>query len=231
MSLYWIINLTSLSLPLLFSFHPKIQLYQKWKALLPAILLAAIPYILWDIHFTKQAYWGFNPNYLSGQELFGLPIEECAFFFCIPYACVFTHECLKKHYSIHFSFRTNKLALLFVCLLTAILAFAFPQQEYTFWVMLSCVFSCMVCYFVNFNLFIPYLYSYLVILLPFFIVNGILTGTGIDGEVVWYQEKAFSGIRIGTIPIEDSFYAFSMLLLNVSLFELLQKNKAVKTAL
>ena len=49
-------------------------------------------------------------------------------------------------------------------------------------------------------------------LVPFAIVNGVLTGSFIPGEVVWYNDSQNLGIRIATIPIEDFAYAFSMIL-------------------
>jgi lycopene cyclase domain-containing protein len=49
-------------------------------------------------------------------------------------------------------------------------------------------------------------------LIPFFIVNGILTGSFIEDQVVWYNNDENLGIRIGTVPIEDSVYAFTMIL-------------------
>ena len=55
-------------------------------------------------------------------------------------------------------------------------------------------------------------------LIPFFIVNGILTGTGIEGNVVWYNDEQNLGIRLATIPIEDTAYAFSLILMNLLLF-------------
>eukprot|EP01090_Pellita_catalonica_P017097 TRINITY_DN508_c0_g5_i2.p1 TRINITY_DN508_c0_g5~~TRINITY_DN508_c0_g5_i2.p1 ORF type:complete len:112 (+),score=5.25 TRINITY_DN508_c0_g5_i2:483-818(+) len=39
--------------------------------------------------------WGFNPDYHLSLKLLNMPIEEWMFFFCIPYACLFTHEALK----------------------------------------------------------------------------------------------------------------------------------------
>ena len=68
---------------------------------------------------------------------------------------------------------------------------------------------------------------YLWHLIPFFIVNGILTGTGIDGEVVWYNNAENLGIRLGTIPIEDSLYSLSLMLMNISIFEWL-KGRTIK---
>jgi lycopene cyclase domain-containing protein len=60
-------------------------------------------------------------------------------------------------------------------------------------------------------------------LIPFFIVNGILTGTGIENEVVWYNNDENLGIRMLTIPIEDSVFAFSLILLNLLLFKKLKQ--------
>ena len=68
--------------------------------------------------------------------------------------------------------------------------------------------------------------TFLFMLIPFFVVNGVLTGTGIDDQIVWYNDDQNLGIRLGTIPVEDSLYAFSLLLLNLLLFE---KIKSVAT--
>jgi lycopene cyclase domain-containing protein len=54
--------------------------------------------------------------------------------------------------------------------------------------------------------------SFLVILVPFFIVNGVLTGSGLPEPVVWYNDMQNFGIRLGTIPLEDTVYNLGMLL-------------------
>ena len=46
-----------------------------------------------------------------------------------------------------------------------------------------------------------------------FIVNGLLTGSFIENQIVWYNDNHNLGIRLFTIPIEDVFYNCFMLLL------------------
>ena len=50
-------------------------------------------------------------------------------------------------------------------------------------------------------------------------MNGLLTGSFIPGEVVWYDNAENLGFRIGTVPIEDAFYAFNMLYMSLVLIE------------
>jgi lycopene cyclase domain-containing protein len=62
-------------------------------------------------------------------------------------------------------------------------------------------------------------------LIPFFIVNGILTGSFIENEVVWYNDFENLGIRLFTIPIEDTVYAFTLILLNLFVMSCLEPRK------
>ena len=74
--------------------------------------------------------------------------------------------------------------------------------------------------------------TYLVILIPFFLVNGILTGSFIEDEVVWYNVSEITGFRIFTVPFEDIMYGFSLIFLNLMLMEkfeiLLEKKPAIQ---
>ncbi|CUT04727.1 lycopene cyclase domain-containing protein, partial [Candidatus Kryptobacter tengchongensis] len=67
--------------------------------------------------------------------------------------------------------------------------------------------------------------SYLILLFPFLIVNGTLTGSFTAEPIVWYNENAILGIRVLTIPIEDFLYAFSLIILNIALVDFLIKLK------
>ena len=72
-----------------------------------------------------------------------------------------------------------------------------------------------------------FLFAYLVHLIPFIICNGVLTGGLTPEPVVIYNNAENLGIRIWTVPIEDTIYSMTLLLMNVSLFEYFRKRKTI----
>jgi lycopene cyclase domain-containing protein len=211
--LYLYLNIGSFIIPFLFSFHPKLQFYKKWKNLFPAIALMMVIFISWDVLFTQQGVWGFNETYLIGIYLFNLPLEEWLFFFCIPYACIFTHYSL-QHLSPRLSLSektTNIIYILLLTILILVLWYAYDRW-YTLVNFTYAIILLGIIYNAKRRLLQSFIPTFLVILLPFFIVNGVLTGSGIDAPVVWYNNAENLGIRLFTIPIEDIIYAFGMLL-------------------
>ncbi len=221
-SLYLWLNIGSVAIPLLYSFHPKLQLYKKFHWLLLSLILTMGVFIPWDVIFTINGVWGFNSNYFLGFEIFSLPLEEWLFFICIPFACVFTHYALLLYFP---NLKLNKVATKAISISLVLILFILALANYDKWYSL-----------VNFSLAIPltwlvykynpqllqhFLLTFLVMLIPFFIVNGVLTGSWIDNQVVWYNNAENLGIRMGTIPVEDSIYAYSMILMNLYFFEYL----------
>lgn len=218
-SLYLILDLLSISVPLLVSFHPRLKLYTRWRALFAAIGLSMIPYIIWDVYFTVNGYWGFNPQYLSGLYLFSLPLEEWLFFICIPYACVFTHESLLElNPRLRLPDGTTRVIGYLLLLLFTVVLILHWRKAYTAVDMIFGIVILLIVMWKRPEILPSFYLTFLVMLIPFFLVNGILTGTGIEGNIVWYNDEQNLGIRMGTIPVEDSVYAFSLILLNLFLF-------------
>jgi lycopene cyclase domain-containing protein len=219
-SLYLWLNLGSLSVPFLYSFHPKLKLYKKWKYMFPSIIIMMLFFIPWDIVFTANEFWGFNPNYLTGIYIVNLPIEEWMFFICIPYACIFTHYALLHYFpDWKLSEKTTTIisyALIAMMLLLIVLFYDrwYPLINYSYAVIL--IFLVLK---YRKDLLQQYFLTFLVMLIPFFIVNGILTGSFIEEQVVWYDNTQNLGVRMFTIPVEDSMYAFTMILTPLVLTE------------
>jgi lycopene cyclase domain-containing protein len=222
--LYLTIDILTILVPFLASFYPKAPFYKKWKYLFVAILLPAIAFCIWDEIFTVNGVWGFNPRYLSGIYLGNLPLEEVLFFICIPYSCVFTYFALnhliKKDF---FYFNQDIISSALAVILIVTGAFNLTKA-YTATSFLFCGL------FIAFHLLklksryiSRFYFSYLIVLLPFFIVNGILTGSFIPDEVVWYNDEENLNVRIGTIPVEDIFYGMLLILLNITIYEWLQQ--------
>ena len=221
MSLYWLIDLLAVSVPFLFSFHRRLQFHKTWYALRPALLITAAVFILWDILFTGWQVWGFNPDYLQGFYIAGLPVEELFFFIAIPYACVFTYASLNR--LIHRDLFAGSSRFITAGLIGVLgLAGAANITElYT-----SVTFLATACFLIFHFHFLksPYLgrfyLAYLVVFLgPFLLVNGVLTGSFVRQPVVWYDNSENLGIRFLTIPVEDFVYGFLLFLMNVTFYE------------
>src|SRR5687768_13787782 len=99
MYIYLYLNLFTIFFPFVLSFDKRVQFYKNWPFLFPAIIVNALIFIAWDSTFTRIGVWGFNPGYLLGIYLFGLPLEEILFFITVPYACVFIYETLNAYIS------------------------------------------------------------------------------------------------------------------------------------
>lgn len=221
--LYLLINLGSISIPLLFSFHKKANFSKTWKYLFISTVGIGLVFILWDVAFTHAGYWGFNEKYILGTHLFNLPLEEVLFFVCIPYACVFTYFALTHLIEKDYLFPHQELIS---SLLSVVLMFAglfFINKPYTGITFL------LTGGFLAFQMIVlrprymgRFYFAFAVLLVPFLIINGILTGSFIGEPVVWYNNDANLGIRIGTIPIEDFFYAMLLIVTNISVYEWLQ---------
>jgi len=114
----------------------------------------------------------------------------------------------------------EKVFTIFLVLFLLIIGGIYIQRAYTAMSFLSTAVICMFLVFVvKVDWFGKAITVYMFLLIPFIVVNGILTGTGLEEAVVQYNNSENLGIRILTIPVEDIFYGLELFLLNLFLFK------------
>ncbi len=231
-SLYLLVNLGSIAVPLILSFDKKVAFYKKWKAFWPANLITLTFFVVWDVIFTEAGIWGFNENYLLGPHLIGLPIEEWLFFISIPYACIFMYETFRTYIKGNPFEHLGRPGLALIFIICIALAVGYPDRYYTFYTAIFSAAGIAILWRSKPKWTGWLIFSYLIILIPFVLANGILTGIefwnypffntdvqGVDDMIVWYNNKHNLSFRIFSVPIDDTLYGFLLVGMNVTLYE------------
>lgn len=231
---YLLVDLFCLSGPFFLSFHKSVAFYKNFKPLAAGILLMSAVYLPWDILFTHWGIWNFNPKFTMQSRWFLLPIEEWLFFVAVPFACVFTFECVRYFKKTAPSKRFTQITSFSVLAISTVLCVfaAFEELWYTFSATLLC--SAMLLFHIQRRSeFLGYfLFAWFILLIPFYMSNGILTGlhfyeydlvntshVEITEAIVRYNNQFNLGIRIWSVPIEDFFYGLAMILLVLTPYE------------
>lgn len=216
---YALINLLTFIFPFAQSFERRISFYKRWRFSFISIMIMAFLFIAWDVVFTSWGVWGFNHEYLVGLWIAGLPIEEVFFFITIPFACLFIYEILGLVSEKLERFESwSRIIGIFTGLSLLVIAVLNLEKDYSGLVFFLGSVSILIQ-----SIIIPkgnttrFFLAYLIHLVPFFIVNGILTSL----PVVWYDNAQNLGLRVGSIPIEDLVYSLVLFIGNVWIYNYL----------
>lgn len=213
---YLLINLLTLLFPLLLSFDKKVAFYKSWKYLWQGMLITGLIFLFWDILFTIDGVWSFNPKYVIGTNIIGLPVEEILFFLTVPFACTFIYACLNYYLKWQINIRLTQVISNIIVIFSILILVFYHHHMYTRVSFTLVAFLVILFQFILKVRWLNNFYvAYLVALVPFYIINGILTSL----PVVLYNNDQNMGIRLGTIPVEDHFYLMALLLMNIGLFE------------
>jgi len=220
--LYLSLDLIVFIVPFVLSFHKKAPSFN-WKYVGAAIVITSLLFLAWDEVFTREKIWGFNEKYLTGIFLGSLPVEEILFFVCIPYASIFTYFLLNQTIEKDLLFPHQELISSVLIILLLIAGIYNVDKWYTGITFITLA-LCLAYQMLKLK---PrymgrFYFTFGVLFIPFFIVDSILTGSFIEDSVVWYDDKHTLGMRIGTIPLEDFFYALLLLLINIAIIEWLE---------
>ncbi len=223
---YILINFFTVIICFLASFDRRIQFNKLFGKFLLSSTIVAIPFIVWDIWFTGKGVWWFDYRYTLGVKISGLPIEEWLFFYCIPFACVFTYYCLEKFFKLAWADLFNNLIVFTAVIVLCLAGLLYYERIYTLLTVIVTLITLCYLHFIAKKEWIGKAsFVYLILMPGFFAVNGILTGSIIPSPVVNYNPDDFLGVRMGTIPIEDTVYGYSQFLLNIYFFKKITKNE------
>ena len=223
---YLIINALTIFFPIVLSFDKRVAFAESWRFIWPGMAITGLLFLFWDVLFTVHGVWSFNSKYIIGLKFLGLPLEEILFFFTVPFACIFIYACLNYYVKWQLSDAFARLIsnlLIGISVTLLILNYNHLYTAVTFG-LLAALLILLVYYFKSGWLNRFYM-AYIVSLIPFYIVNGLLTSI----PVVLYNNAQNMGIRVSTIPFEDHFYSMALLLMNLGFFEYFRGRKAVIT--
>ncbi len=202
------------------SFDKRILFNQHFSAFLKSAVLVAIPFIAWDVWFTARGVWWFNTDYTLGIALAGLPLEEWLFFICIPFSCVFTYFCFDKFFKLDWFSGFNNLIVFVSIIVCSVVALLHHDKIYTLVTAIAAIATLIYLHFiVRADWIGKASLVFTVLMLGFFPVNGVLTGSFLESPIVNYNPTNFLGIRMFTIPIEDAVYGYSQFLLVLYFFK------------
>lgn len=213
---YLLINFLTVIFPVALSFDKRVAFHKSWKFIWPGMAITGLVFLFWDVLFTLNGVWSFNPERIIGINFFGLPLEEILFFLTVPFSCIFIYACLNHYVKWEPDNRLTRIISNLLIIASAFTLIFNYDKLYTA-VTFSLLF--VVIAYLQFKLKAQWLsrfyMAYVVSLIPFYIVNGVLTAI----PVVLYNDAENLGIRVTTIPFEDHFYSMTLLVMNIGFFE------------
>lgn len=208
MSSYGWFQLAVFTGPFLISMLPQFRnFWRHWRALLLGYAAVSLPWILLDALSHARGWWSYSPQHVSSIELLGLPIEEILFFFTVPFACMFVMYVFEARSWSKLT-RSSLFAILAVitiaCAALAALSVGKERSIVDLVLFLAALGAALKLGYAKQTIFWTWSAAVLILFLVF---NSVLTGL----PIVVYDEQFMSGVRIGTIPVEDTFYNFAFL--------------------
>ncbi len=214
---YLLLNLVVISGPLILSFDRRVHFYTHWPSVFRAIPIVMAPFIVWDAVVSGRHWW-FNEAYTMSWSFFDLPPGEWLFFITVPYATLFIWEVLLAYFrngslngARYWEFITGSVLL-------AVAGFSLlTGREYTLIVALVSILTLILDRWLGTGILRQRLviaFTFMLVLLML-IFNGYLTAR----PVVLYDARYQLDWRVITIPIEDFFYGFCLVFLNIIVHE------------
>lgn len=215
---YYVFNLFVFIPVLLIDVLKKVGVWRQWKQLGLAYLIVSLPFVLWDVWAAQSGHWLFSERYITSFRLAHLPIEEILFFVTVPYAMMFVWEVIKIHVVQRTVLRAKLIKNVLILLAGACVIFAvvYVERAYTRSAFLVAGLTCIaVALWTKLYADLRFWYFQAALMVAFLLSNTFLTAL----PVILYSSSAIIGFRVGTIPLEDFFFNFSLITLFMMVYE------------
>jgi len=213
---YLLINALLLLVPVLLLFSRQLNFSGNGKFIFLALFINVFVFSVPTEFLTRVKVIDFNPVYLTGIQLWELPIEELLFSLTLPFCGFAVYIFLNNRFPDNnlekYSLSLSNI-LMGICV--AILCFGYHNLYTLITFSLMLVFTLYVEYVNKIRFMYRFYRAYLVSLIPFYLFSGILNTL----PVIQYNEKETLMFNVLRIPFESQFYYMAMLLLTIYLFE------------
>lgn len=188
------------------------------KQLLKSIIIVGLIFIIKDL-ISVNFFWRFNDQYILGLKFLGLPIEELMFFFTVPYSTLFVYMIVEDFFPNKKIVLKPAIFILISIIFFLVMFYSLNNNKlYLFYITFFYYLTLMIIRKkLSFNL----IRFYLVIFILTLIFNFYLTAR----PVVIYNNDYLVGLKVGTIPVEDFLYSFSLFNLLLYFFKFKRINK------
>ncbi|MCA9369962.1 MAG: lycopene cyclase domain-containing protein [Pseudomonadales bacterium] len=218
---YALLLLSIVFFPLLLAHTRQFSFAGEWRRFAWVCIVLLLFFIPWDVAAHSIGHWWFNPEYTLPYTAIGLPLEEWGFFTAVSFSMLFLYVQLRRLSGAGAAYppvssRQYCLYYTAVLALAVILpALALLHVSYTALVVLAAV--CTLCLWRVFGTADRALSAHLMLgFVFFFIYNYALTSL----PVVLYGSPWILGVRMLTIPVEDSLYNGVLLILIVLTYQM-----------
>jgi lycopene cyclase domain-containing protein len=214
--------------PMLLMLDKRFESKKTFNQLLPALVLMAVLFTVWDMVFSHLLIRTFNPSHVIGFYFLGIPFEEYLLFLLSPFAVTVMYEYMSNIVPEKMRQQNGNSFAMILAVIFLFLAMAFRQFPYTFY---TCLFSSLLLqfnvYFLKSEFLGRYFFVFAVALVPAMLIHAVLT----SHPVIQYSNAGISGIKIGTIPFEDIALLMLQTLLVLTIFDGYKRGKSIRNLL
>ena len=92
---YLLLLLLIVGVPAVLSRDPNLDLVRYPVQLVGSVATVSLLFWVWDVVAASRGHWFWNPAYVLGITILGLPLEEWLFFPVISFVSIFTWESVR----------------------------------------------------------------------------------------------------------------------------------------